>query len=210
MRYIRERDYLVSIVSSLVLFTLGIISVSYSTNYATSRASNSVTDIILSNTPVFNVGPFFVYGAVAMGVFIIAVIVSQPQRLPFSLKTLGFFCLIRSMFVSLTHLNTFPDQISLSQTYFTTSRFFSGFFTGDDFFFSGHTGIPFLMALIFWDYPKIRYTFFALSVFFACIVLMGHLHYSIDVFSAYFITYSIYALARELFTRDYPAAKPAD
>ena len=56
-------------------------------------------------------------------------------------------------------------------------------FFGADLFFSGHTGMPFLLALIFWDWRRVRYMFLFISVACAIIVLAG-LHYSIDVCSA--------------------------
>jgi len=34
-------------------------------------------------------------------------------------------------------------------------------------------------------------------------VLLGHIHYSIDVFSALFITYGIFVIAKKVFARDY-------
>ncbi len=77
------------------------------------------------------------------------------------------------------------------------------FFTGDDLFFSGHVGLTFLMALLLWDVPVLRYIYLAISVMFAGVVLLGHLHYSIDVFAAYFITYTIFILATRLFKSDY-------
>ena len=47
-----------------------------------------------------------------------------------------------------------------------------------------------------------RIFFTAVAIFFGIIVLMGHLHYSIDVLSAFFITYSIYHIAKFLFKED--------
>lgn len=70
---------------------------------------------------------------------------------------------------------------------------------GGDLFFSGHTGLPFLVALIFWSSPRIRYFFLALSMFFAVTVLLMHLYSSIDVASAYFITYTIFSIAKHIF-----------
>ncbi|MBI3904685.1 MAG: hypothetical protein HY309_03785 [Pseudomonas fluorescens] len=48
------------------------------------------------------------------------------------------------------------------------------------------------------------------SVLFGISVLLGHLHYSIDVFGAFFITYSIFCLAKKFFPKDYWLAMQQD
>lgn len=73
---------------------------------------------------------------------------------------------------------------------------------GGDLFFSGHTGAPFLLALMFWKDPRLRLTFLAATALFGAAVLLGHLHYSIDVFAAFFISYGIHDLARFVFRRE--------
>jgi hypothetical protein len=82
--------------------------------------------------------------------------------------------------------------------------------SGNDLFFSGHTGLPFLIALIFWDHVYVRTLFLSSSVVFGVIVLLSHLHYSIDVFSAFFITYSIYHISLKLFHLDYTFFVPEE
>jgi membrane-associated phospholipid phosphatase len=58
------------------------------------------------------------------------------------------------------------------------------------------------MALILWDNRLLRYIFLCASVVFGVVVLLGHLHYSIDVFAAFFITYGIYQIATKLFKKE--------
>jgi hypothetical protein len=158
--------------------------------FATTHASNSVEDLILSNIPTYDVAVFFVYGMFLLVAFITTLCLQHPNRMAFTLYALSLFIIIRCIFVSLTHLGPALDQ--------ATGQFGPGItkaFFGADLFFSGHTGAPFLMALIYWHKPLLRTIFFAWSIFFGVVVLAGHFHYSIDVLAAFFITFGIYHLA---------------
>lgn len=193
-RYVRF-----SIPLSFILFLIAIFVIQpLAIEFANEAATSPVGDIILSNVPVFNVGWFFVYGMFSLVAFITFLCLHYPKRTPFVLHSLTLFILIRSAFVSMTHVGNFTTQAQSNFGPGITQMFF-----GADHFFSGHAGAPFLMALIFWDDPKLRYIFLAWSVFFSIIVLLGHLHYTIDVAAAYFITFSIYCIACRFFTREY-------
>ena len=200
----KDRAFVRSFFMGSVALLLSLVCVYYSMLFATKNASNSVDDLILSNTPVFNVEPLFVYGAFAAVIFSILVTLTVKLRsAPFVLKTGALFLFIRSIFVSLTHISPYPYRAELSESFLSSERLAKMFFTGDDLFFSGHVGLTFLMALLFWDTPALRYIYLVTSVVFAIVVLLGHLHYSIDVFAAYFITYSIHSMGMYLFARDY-------
>lgn len=164
--------------------------------YATKRASNAVSDIILSNTRVFDVDGLLVYGPIVFFVFLFFLCLREPKRFPFVLESVALFVFIRSVFITLTHIAPFPTQIVVHSVVYQNFSF------GRDLFFSGHAGLPFLAALIFWDHRPIRYLFIATSIFFSIIVLLGHLHYSIDVLSAFFITYTIFHIAETFFKKD--------
>lgn len=60
-----------------------------------------------------------------------------------------------------------------------------------------------LMMLVFWVDRRLRYFFLAVTAVTSVAVLVGHLHYSIDVFSAYFITYGVFVLSKRFFKREY-------
>ncbi len=195
-RHFLNREFLWPfIVASLMLIVAMIINY-YAGIYATEKASSPVTDIILSNTRVYDVDGLFVYGTLAFWIFLISVWAHHIERFPFAIKSLSLLIVIRSVFISLTHIGPFTDQIAW------TNSIVSKFSFGGDLFFSGHTAIPFLFALIFWDIKLLRYVFIALAAFFGTIVLMGHLHYSIDVLSAFFITYTIYHMSEYFFKKD--------
>lgn len=196
------QSFRISAVSSIILFAAGVYLNYLASDYATAQASNSVTDIILSNTPALDVDALFVYGAVALIGFITLLCLWHPKRIPFTLYSLGAFFIIRAGFISLTHIAPFPVHTPIQFTS-DIGIFFSKLFFGDDLFFSGHTGVPFLMALLYWRDRVLRSLFLAWSIVLALVVLLGHIHYSIDVVSAYFITYTIYAIASWLFPKDH-------
>lgn len=195
-RHILHTRFQRSFIIAAALFIVAIVLNYFASTYATESASSSVTDIVLSNIPVFNVGGIFALSTFAFIAVIVVVAFQEPKRMPFIMEAVALFLAIRSVFLTLTHIAPFPTQAPITSTIFERFNF------GGDLFFSGHTGIPFLLALIFWDINALRNLFLFLSVFFAIIVLLGHIHYSIDVLSAYFITYTIYHIATRLFTND--------
>ncbi len=195
-------DYWFSALASIILFASSVYANYMASAYATTAASNAVTDLILDHVPVYDVDGYFVYGAVALIAFILLLLVVRPKRIAFTLYSLALFYFIRAGFITLTHIGPYPVHTAIE---FTSSIgiFLSKIFFGDDLFFSGHTGAPFLMALVFWREPLLRYIFLAWSVFLASVVLLGHIHYSIDVASAFFITFTIYHIAMWLFPKEY-------
>lgn len=194
--YLKDREFWTSFFISFIFLLFSLVINSYAGRYATARASNAVTDLVLSNTPVFDVYYVYVYGAILFWVFVGFLCLIHPRRIPFVLKSVSLFVLTRSLFISLTHIAPPVSQIAMN------SGIMNKFSYGGDLFFSGHTGLPFLMALIFWENVQLRLFFIAISILFGVTVLLGHIHYSIDVLSAFFITYTIYRLALKLFKRD--------
>jgi hypothetical protein len=193
-----QQKFRTSAVLSIVIFIASLIINELAIHFATERASNPVTDIILSNTKALPVDNLFIYGTIGGVVVLLGLCFSHPKRIPFMMHTAALFFIIRSIFVSLTHAAPFAPHLADDFGATLNRAFF-----GADLFFSGHTGLPFLAALAFWHEPKWRYIFLGSSIAFAIIVLLGHIHYSIDVLSAFFITYGIYHIALWLFPYDH-------
>jgi hypothetical protein len=192
-----RKTYYGHLLEGFVFFVVSVYVTHLASRYATLQASNPVEDIILSNTNAYNFEFLFVQLAIGVSLLVVAIMVRFPKSAPFTLKSIGLFIMIRSVFVSLTHIGPYPTKLILE------SKMLDFITTGNDLFFSGHTGLPFLIALIYWRHVYIRGFFLFASVLFGVVVLLSHLHYSIDVFAAFFITYSIYHIAIFVFRRDY-------
>ncbi|HRZ85527.1 MAG TPA: phosphatase PAP2-related protein [Candidatus Paceibacterota bacterium] len=183
----------------LVLFSLIFFVIALSFFYLAGSYTNKIenpyiTDIILDNIgPIQKIGNInltyvYVYGYL----FIILLLFLYPllykvKELHIVIGQFSLLIMVRNFFITLTRMKTPLDAIPFD--------YFPGILGNmsfqNDLFFSGHTAIPFMGFLIFKGH-KIRWFFLAASIICGATVLIGHMHYSIDVFSAFFITYGVY------------------
>jgi hypothetical protein len=192
-----NRAYVRSACEGAVFLAASSIAIFAAVTYATIHASNYVTDLVLSRVGPFNVRFLFIYGTFTAFAITVGLVAWRPNRLPFTLKAMALFLLVRAVFVALTHMAPSPIDPQ------APAPFFNSVFYGSDLFFSGHTGLPLLAALAFWHLPQWRLFYLALTAFFGSIVLLGHYHYSIDVLAALFITHGVFQISCWLFGRDY-------
>jgi PAP2 superfamily protein len=192
-----NRAYRRSVCEGAAFFAASSIAIFAAVSYATVHASNYVTDLVLSRVGPYNVRFLFIYGTFTAFALTAGLLVWRPNRLPYALKAIALFLLVRAVFVALTHMA--PSPIDPQKP----APFFNTIFYGGDLFFSGHTGLPLLAALAFWHIPQWRMFYLALTAFFGVVVLLGHYHYSIDVLAALFITHGVFQMSGWLFGRDY-------
>jgi hypothetical protein len=157
-----------------------------------------VGDLFLDLFPTYNLEFLFTYGIYFL-VFInfIYVFIFKPESAPFVFKTFGLLFIFRSAFVGLTHFGP-PSGFFYQNGIDFESNPFKKLIFKNDLFFSGHTAIPFMSFLIFKD-SLFRWLQLVGSIIMGITVLLMHVHYSIDVFSAFFITYGIYSISDKLF-----------
>ncbi len=200
-----DRKYLGFFIWSLFLFILSIVLSFFAIQYVDGYSIGYVVpDLILDHIPTLNVVYLFFQGAFIFGVATTIILLLFPDYIPFALMASALLFAVRSLFMTLTHLSapvishySYIDyHKDASEVLFTIS-------SGNDLFFSGHVGYPFLLALIFWNKKFLRYFFIACSIISSFAVLFGHLHYSIDVFSAFFITYGVFEISKRFFKKQY-------
>ena len=195
------QPYFISSVGFGLLLLIFSVGINYFANgFSASHASNSVSDIILDNIAVYNIGPVFLEGGVFFILILITILFLEPKFIPFAIKTIALFVVVRSLFMILTHLAPPLHDIALTPDNIL-ERMLAG--SGEDLFFSGHTGLPFLMGFVFWEHKFFRWFFFLCAAIGGTAALLGHLHYSIDVFSALFISFGIFHIAMHTFREDY-------
>lgn len=182
----QDRQYLRDLMIGWMLLITSFVVMHYAGLYATSMAGASVSDLFLDHLPLWDVNVLHIHAALIFWLVFIAYLFTQPQWLPFVTKTTAVFIFARSVFICMTHLGP-PENLLSIPPHLASYVLFDG-----DLFFSGHVGGPCLMLMIFWRHRLLRVICLCAAVFFSIIVLLGHIHYSIDVFSAPFITFGLY------------------
>ncbi len=184
-------EYIYLILLSLIIVAIATYLDYLAGGYVTSLPKTAhVPDLILDHVRPVDVSFFYVYGYM----FLCSALLLYPflfhiRTLHIVVSQFSFLVMLRSIFITLTHLQTPPDAISVHFPWI-----FQGLSFENDMFFSGHTAIPFLGFLLFRGW--IRYLFLCGSIFMGTVVLLTHTHYSIDVFSAFFITYCCYKIGK--------------
>lgn len=129
-----------------------------------------------------------IYGSLIAGIIFLAL---NPVKLIFAFQAYAVLVLLRMAAMYIVALEPPVTMIPLADPfaeYFTTGSIMT-----KDLFFSGHTATLFFLFLITKE-KLIGNFFFAASIAIGVLVLMQHVHYSIDVFAAPFFTYGAYKL----------------
>ncbi len=193
---LKDRAYVISFIVGILVFAGGWFLVKTVSLYKDTVSYASVGDLLLNNLPTYDLRFVFSWGIYLIVLIIVLYPLLFKQEIaPFMFKTYGILLIVRACFILLTDIG--PPAGFLFEDGFDGTLFKEISFK-NDLFFSGHTAIPFL-AFLLWKDTKFKWFMFAASLAMGATVLLMHVHYSIDVFAAFFITYGIYAISDKIF-----------
>jgi hypothetical protein len=190
----------------LILMSLAIVAGAafldyFSGVYVSTTEAATVPDLILDHIGPVDASFFYVYGYLTLcfALFLYPLFF-RVRTLHVVVSQFSLLVMLRAVFVMLTHLQTPPGAIPAHFPWI-----FQGISFQNDMFFSGHTAVPFLGFFLYKG--KVRYFFLLGSIFMAIVVLLTHSHYSIDVFSAFFLTYCSYKMGNVVLNKIEPSIK---
>jgi hypothetical protein len=150
------------------------------------------SDIFLEWLPAFNVSipVFFLIWSCCL--ILMIRIFRDPTNMLVTLWAYNGVTLLRMVCIGLISLNPPAGLIPLADP--ITNQFYGAHFITHDLFFSGHTTTVFLIFLCLKKKTDRLYALFS-SIILGILLLIQHVHYTVDVLAAPVFTYAVFRLA---------------
>jgi hypothetical protein len=191
--YKKNRFIIGTLVWLVVIFTLP-----YFFNYIEKRKGVVLNDLVLQELPPYDVSVIIfsiIWGMIAL---IVVRAINNPSIYITYSWTFIFICVARVITISLIPLNPPHGYIPLIDP--LTGVFYGNNVISKDLFFSGHVST---VLLIFLCLKKRSDKIIALmaTVCIAGLLLVQHVHYTVDVVAAPFFVYALYWITRRFVYR---------
>ena len=152
-------------------------------------------DWLLARIPAHNVSIAIFIVIWGMGLLILYRAIYKPTIYIMYVWTLIFVCLVRMLSISIVALNPPIGLIPLADP--LTGVFYGQKMITKDLFFSGHISTVTLIFLCL-EKKSDKIIGFIAIIILAALLLVQHIHYTIDIMAAPIITYAMYRLTRYL------------
>jgi PAP2 superfamily C-terminal len=154
-----------------------------------------VNDYLLAALPAYNVSIAIFAILWGIGLYTLFRAIQKPSIYITYIWGLIFVCILRVLTISLIPLNPPPGLIALTDP--LTGIFYGESNITKDLFFSGHTSTLFLMFLCL-EKKTDKIIALAGTIAVAFLLLVQHVHYTVDVVAAPIIVYPLYRFIKFL------------
>ncbi len=191
----RNRSFRYKLFAGAFLITIILICFPYFFQHIEQRNGVVLNDGLLLLIPPYNVSAFIFILIWSSSFFMLLTALRKPEILLTFLIAYIILCLCRIVSILLFPLEAPPGLIELADP--LSNSFYGGPFITKDLFFSGHVATLFLMYLCQPD-RFLRYYAMVASILVAILVLVQHIHYTIDVVFAFSFAYACFIASRKL------------
>lgn len=181
----------------IVFFIITLIALPFFFNYIQQREGRQINDFLLNQITPRNVSNWVFSIIWSMAVLTLIRCIQQPGI--FLIFLWGFILLSFSRMISIIAVPLNPPNNLLELIDPISNTFYGSKFVTKDLFYSGHTATQFLMFLCLknkWDKLATLISTFLIGA----LVLVQHIHYTIDVLAAPILTYLVFILVKKIIT----------
>lgn len=190
-------DYRIKTITVTILLLVILMSFPFFFSFIEKREGIQFNDRLLRLIPPIDVSGLTFILIWSMNLFICYRSAQNPDIFLNMLSSLVLLCISRMITITLIPLNPPIGLIPLRDP--ISSLFYGGtqVFITKDLFYSGHTSTQFLIFLCL-KKKNDKITAFIATITVGILVLVQHVHYTIDVLAAFPFTYVVYLLGKKI------------
>lgn len=193
--FLQNKRYRTEFIITIIILIPLLLSFSQFLLFVEQRAGVILNDPLLNSfNPIDLTWLIFVLIYLSLIIFIITTY-NKPKILLLALQSYGLMVIFRAITMYLTPFE--PPALLLLLNDPFVQLFGEGDILTKDLFFSGHTGTLFLLFLLT-ENKTLRSVFLFATIIVGTAVLLQHVHYTVDVFVAPFISYASYKIITNL------------
>jgi len=194
---ISDSAYLIKLITTIVIFVIGAIQFPTYFSHIQKRNGQLLNDFVLDFLPAQDVStPIFtiIYGLL---IYMLCRVLAKPNLFLLFALTFVIETVFRMTTIYLFPLNHPQNLVILHDTFAELLIYGNAEPITKDLFFSGHTATM-VMIWLFVEKPLEKFVAAVATFLLASLLLIQHVHYSVDVLGAFFFTYLSYLIARQI------------
>jgi len=158
--------------------------------YIQRRQGIILNDPILAALPAADLS-WIIFPVIHLSILLaMANLIHYPRALVLTMEAYLLATFLRLLAIYLVPLEP-PKGLVLLTDHINNDLFYSNTIVTKDLFFSGHTTTIFILYLAVRN-PLLKFLFLNLTIAIACMLLIQHIHYSVDIAGALFFTWASY------------------
>lgn len=180
--YYSKKKQWVILISSVILLLITLFSFKHFLTFTENRIGFLFNDPVLNLFAPINISLITFTATYLSAIIGIGIAIRSPELFIKLMQGYTILIWLRMLCLYFVPLEP-PVHIIPLHDIFLQSSFYSGRDNLKDLFFSGHTATMFLFAFLFTD-KKLKWIYTSAAVVIGGLVMLQHVHYSIDVFAA--------------------------
>lgn len=200
MEALLDQGYLPKLVTAIAIFGSGALQFPTYFRNIQKRSGAQLNDFVLDYIPFNDVSTYIFAIIYGMLIYMLLRVLAKPQLFLLFALTFVIETVFRMTTIYLFPLNPPHNLVALHDTFAELLIYGDAGPITKDLFFSGHTATM-VMICLFVEGRRDKIAAIISTIALAILLLIQHVHYTIDVLGALFFTYLSYLIARQIVDR---------
>jgi PAP2 superfamily C-terminal len=192
-----NQGYVPKLLTAIAVFVSGALQFPTYFRNIQKRPGTDLNDFVLSNIPFIDVSTYIFAIIYGLLIYMLLRVLAKPQLFLLFALTFVIETVFRMTTIYLFPLNPPADLVILHDTFAELLIYGDTEPITKDLFFSGHTATM-VMICLFVEGRRDKIASIIATFALAVLLLIQHVHYTVDVFGALFFTYISYLIAKQI------------